>query len=235
MIVTEKKDFAKGAALAASFFAVLVVMFSPVFEGGNAFKAADKLFNSIAKGSSYYIPEVAREAASFEGTSFEVTIALKAPEMTQHAKTVLARAGAEVTEAAADLKVRGDLGLLAKACLEDAEAMFHNQESRVSDRYGIAGKEALVTWWNVLNLAAKDLTRQERFKEAAYLEQVMKKGVEVGYNFFGIEPKKASTKSGVLTFALTFYVLYTLWWGYAILYLFHGLGLEMKASARKEV
>jgi|YNPNPStandDraft_1061719.scaffolds.fasta_scaffold11014_3 hypothetical protein len=235
MIISEKKDFGKGAVLAASFLVVLGVMFSPVFEGGNAFKAADKLFNSIAKGSSYYMPAVAKEAASFEGTLFEVTIALKAPEMTRHAKTVLARAGAEVTEAAYDLKVRGDLGRLTKTCLEDAEAMFHNQESRVSDRYGIAGKDALVTWWHVLNLTAKDLTRQERFKEAAYLEQVMKKGVEVGYNFFGIEPKKASTKAGILTFALAFYVLYTLWWGYAILYLFHGLGLEMKASAKKEV
>jgi hypothetical protein len=63
----------------------------------------------------------------------------------------------------------------------------------------------------------------------------MKKGVEVGYNFYGIEPKKASSKAGILSFALIFYVIYTLWWGYAILYLFHGLGLEMKARVKREV
>jgi hypothetical protein len=61
------------------------------------------------------------------------------------------------------------------------------------------------------------------------------KGVEVAYNFFGIQPEKSSTKAGMLTFALLFYLLYTVWWGYAILFIFDGLGLKMTAVKKKEV
>ncbi len=39
----------------------------------------------------------------------------------------------------------------------------------------------------------------------------------------------------MLTFSLVFYVIYTLWFGIAVLFLFEGFGLEMKKGARKEV
>jgi len=81
----------------------------------------------------------------------------------------------------------------------------------------------------------KDLKRQKLFKEAAFLNDVVRKGVEVGYNFHNISPQTASTKVGVLTFSLIFYVIYTLWWGIAVLWLFEGFGLEMKAGAKKEM
>jgi hypothetical protein len=64
---------------------------------------------------------------------------------------------------------------------------------------------------------------------------VVKKGVEVGYNFFGIQPQTASQEAVWLSLSLVFYVIYTLWWGIAILLIFHGVGLEMKAGAKKEV
>jgi len=59
--------------------------------------------------------------------------------------------------------------------------------------------------------------------------------VEVGYNFFKIEPQTARTKAGILTFSLVFYVIYTLWFGIGVLLVFEGFGLEMKKGARKEV
>jgi hypothetical protein len=57
----------------------------------------------------------------------------------------------------------------------------------------------------------------------------------VGYNFYRIETRKVSTVAGMLVFSLVFYVAYTLWWGYAVLFLFEGAGLQMKAGAKKEV
>ncbi len=81
----------------------------------------------------------------------------------------------------------------------------------------------------------KDLKRQKQFKEAALLGDVVKKGVEVAYNFAKIEPESASSRMGILSFSLVFYVVYTLWWGLAIMFLFEGIGLEMKAGAKKEV
>jgi hypothetical protein len=59
--------------------------------------------------------------------------------------------------------------------------------------------------------------------------------VEVGYNYYGIAPESAKSKAGILAFALVFYVIYTLWFGYAILMLFEGFGLEMKKGAKKEM
>ena len=81
----------------------------------------------------------------------------------------------------------------------------------------------------------KALESKGRFQAAAFLHDVSAKGVEVAYNFYGIEPKEASKNAGILAGSLLFYVVYTLWWGYAILCLFDGVGMEMKAGARKEV
>jgi hypothetical protein len=39
-----------------------------------------------------------------------------------------------------------------------------------------------------------------------------------------------------MTFLLVFYVAYTMWWGFAIFYIFEGIGLSMKkAKVKKEV
>jgi hypothetical protein len=43
-------------------------------------------------------------------------------------------------------------------------------------------------------------------------------------------------RAGLMIFLLAFYVFYTMWWGYAIFYLFEGFGLTMKkAKVKKEV
>jgi hypothetical protein len=235
MLVVNKKQFTKGVSLGISFFVVLAIMFSPMFKGENAFKASDRLFNSIAKGSSFYIPKIVEQNSAFLGSTVETTVALKSKETAQTAEAVLTRAGAQVSASDTRLRVTGDLGAVVKASLEDSEAMFNNRGAEVSAKYGSPEKEVLVTWWNVFKEMEKDLKKQQKFKEAAFLEEVMKKGIEVGYNFYGIDPEKAVSKAGILSLSLIFYVIYTLWWGYSILFIFDGLGLEMKASARKEV
>ena len=79
------------------------------------------------------------------------------------------------------------------------------------------------------------MKKQKKFKAAAFLGEAVARGVEVGYNFYGIEPEKASKEAGILSFSLFFYIFYTMWWGYAIYFLFEGMGLEMKSGAKKEV
>ncbi|MEW6442211.1 MAG: hypothetical protein AB1640_14835 [bacterium] len=234
-IVVNKKQFAKGAFLTVTFFSVLALMFSPLFHGENAFQAADRLFNSIAKGSSNFFDEVKEGAQAFQGNSFQAALDLKSEEMAVKTETLLRSAGAQAVRAGSTLEVSGDLGQVAMAALEDAEAMFHNKGEEISAKYGLPAKEVLFAWWSTFKDAEKSFKSQEKFKEAAFLEELNSKAVEVGYNFFGIEPWKASANAGVLGFALLFYVLYTLWWGYAILFLFDGVGLEMKAGAKKEL
>ena len=70
---------------------------------------------------------------------------------------------------------------------------------------------------------------------AGFLHDITMRGVEVAYNFYGIEPRTGMGSAPVLAGSLLFYILYTMWWGYAILFLFYGLGMKMKAGAKKEV
>jgi hypothetical protein len=238
MLIKNKKEFTKGVLLAISFLVVLVIMFMPLFEGHNTFVAADKLFNSIAKGSTYYIGDLIKKAAAFNGQTFDLTIKLKSQETADKAKKVFTTAGCEATGDAGQFKIKGDLGKAMSAALKDSDDMFYNRDADLKTRYGIEGKEALFTWWScfkAMDLELKKLGRSENFKQAAFLDTVVKKGLEVGYNFFQISPQSARSKGGILSFSLIFYVIYTLWWGIAILFMFEGLGLEMKAGAKKEL
>jgi hypothetical protein len=65
---------------------------------------------------------------------------------------------------------------------------------------------------------------------------VTKKAIEASYNFYGVEAVQVKEKAGLMTFLLVFYVAYTLWWGFAIFFIFEGIGLTMsKAKVKKEV
>jgi hypothetical protein len=238
MLIKNKKEFGKGVLLAISFLVVLVFMFLPLFEGHNTFVAADQLFNSIAKDSTYYIGGLIKKSAAFNGQPLDVTIKLKNQEAADKAKKVFTTAGAEVSGDAGQFKIKGDLGKIISAALKDSDEMFYDRDADLKTRYGMEGKEALYVWWScfkAIELPLKKLGKPENFKQAAFLDSVVKKGLEVGYNFFGIAPQSARSKAGILTFSLVFYVVYTLWWGIAILFIFEGFGLEMKAGAKKEV
>ena len=45
----------------------------------------------------------------------------------------------------------------------------------------------------------------------------------------GIEAQEIKTRWGTVLFSLVFYVLYTIWYGYGIMYIFEGLGFELAA------
>jgi len=235
MIVKKKKQFVWGLALAASFGVILVLMFSPIFHGENSLQAADRLFNSIAKGSTYYFPGLQERNERYKDSKFEVTLRLADEDMAGKAGKLLVTAGVESAVDGTEVKATGYLGQMVEAALKDSEAMFNNQEEAIAAKYGYPGKEVLYVWWSTFKSLDKEFKKHEMFAEASFLADVVKKGVEVGYNFYGIEPQKASSRASILSFSLVFYVVYTLWWGYAILFLFEGVGMQMKKGAKKEV
>jgi hypothetical protein len=235
MIVKNKKRFLWGLALGVSFGVILVLMFSPIFHGENSLQAADRLFNSIAKGSTYYFPGLQEKNERYKDNKFEVTLKLADEDMSKKASKLLAEAGAGSVVDGVEVQATGYLGQVVAAALKDSEAMFNNQEEAIAAKYGYPGKEVLYVWWSTFKSLDKEFKKQEMFAEASFLADVVKKGVEVGYNFYGIEPQTASSRAGILSFSLVFYVLYTLWWGYGILFLFDGLGMQMKKGAKKEV
>jgi len=237
MIVKNKKAFSIGAVLALSFLGVLVLIFSPIFgDGKNGLVYSDDMFNKLSKGSSYFIPKIAKNNEKFASTTIAATLKFEKPEQGAGAVKLLAAAGAEVKNAGAEVAVNGNLGVLMGKVLQDSDDMFKNDGKKVADRYGVDEKEAMTTWWNVLRALDKELKKQGKIEEAKIVSDVMKKAVEPAFNFYRIEAQKVTDKAGIMTGLLIFYVLYTMWWGFAIFYLFDGVGLTMKkAKVKKEV
>ena len=73
----------------------------------------------------------------------------------------------------------------------------------------------------------EDLKRQNRFAEAAFVVKVKKKAVECAYNYYGVEPTRISDRLGLVLFSLVLYVVYTVWYGYAIIFMLEGWGLNL--------
>lgn len=235
MIIKNRKHFVWGLGLGLSFVVILVLMFSPIFHGENGLQAADRLFNSIAKGSTNYFPGLLEKNKHFMDTEFEATLNLADEDTAEKVTTLVTAAGLKAAVNGTEVRTVGYMGRMVEAALKDSEAMFNNQEEAISAKYGYPGKEVLYLWWSAFKSLDREFKKQKMFAEASFLADVVKKGVEVGYNFHGIEPQSASSKAGILSFSLIFYVVYTLWWGYAVLFLFEGVGMEMKRGAKKEV
>jgi hypothetical protein len=226
MIVDPRKFFG-GLALMTAFAVVLVAMFLPLFDGRNALDYMDSLFNSVSKGSAYYVGDLLADAEGWRGHAVDVTLAA-ADETRAGQMADLLRAGgatAQVEEGA--LRVSGDLGGILARALRDSDEMFANSGAGVRERYGYQERRALFNWWTVLKGVEEDLKRQSRFAEAAFVVKVKEKAVECAYNYFGIEPWKVSDKVGLILFALVFYVVYTVWYGYAIIFLLEGWGFTL--------
>jgi hypothetical protein len=72
------------------------------------------------------------------------------------------------------------------------------------------------------------LKKQKKFEAATVVGLIQKKAVETAYNYYGIEPQKITDRFGIVSFSLIFYVVYTLWYGFAIMYMFEGWGLRLE-------
>jgi hypothetical protein len=226
MIASPGKLFG-GLVLLAAFAAVLVAMFLPLFDGRNALDSMDSLFNSVSKGSAYYVADLRAEAEGRRGNAVAVTLAMGGETQAGQTAALFRAGGATVEVAEAELRVGGDLGEILLRCLKDADEMFANAGDGVRDRYGYEERRVLFNWWTALQAMDEELKRQKRFAEAAFVAKVKERAVECAYNYYGIEPWKVSDKVGLVLFSLVFYVVYTVWYGYAIILVLEGWGLNL--------
>jgi hypothetical protein len=227
-MITHKKEFYGGAVMLAAFFIVLAIIFMPLFQGHNALNYLDALYNSISKGSAYYIPKAMEDAKAFEGTRIDITVAMNSDPQAQQTADQFMSAGALVNRTGNQLKVSGDLGNILAAALADADAMYNNDGAALTDRYGFDERRVLFNWWTAFNKMENDLKHQKRFKEAKITDQAKTRAIETAYNYYRITPEKITGRLGVVIFSLVFYVVYTLWYGFAILFLFEGWGMRME-------
>ncbi|MBF0556734.1 MAG: hypothetical protein HQK96_19635 [Nitrospirae bacterium] len=235
MLIENKKTFYLGVLYAISFLGVLTLIFSPIFgDGRNGLVFSDDMFNKLSKGSSYFIPKIIKGNEKNMGKQFSVTILLDKPEDAQKAAEQFKKAGSEVQLDAGTLKLSGDLGKTLAAILKDADSMFNNNSDKLKADYGYDGKEVLNYWWQALSKMDKALKKDGKIEESKEVGAVMKKAVEPAYNFYGIESQQVSDKIGIMSGLLVFYVIYTMWWGFAIYFLFEGIGFTMKKAKVKQ-
>lgn len=256
MAIRHKGHLGLGIVMFISFVVVLVLIFTPLFTVGgkkvNALVWADEMFNTLSKGSSYFIPKVTKSNEKFMGQPFSVTLKMakaddKSPSQGEEranrsAALFTVNEGIGKAEVkGSELKIEGDLGKMLAAAIRDSETMYRNEGDKIAALYATAMKTDDVKqmyrqWYNVLDRMNKTFVREKKAAEAKICADVMKKAVEAAYNYYGVEPEKVKNKIGLMTFLLVFYVVYTLWWGFSIFYIFEGIGLSMsKAKVKKEV
>ena len=227
-MAANKRKFSVGLGMLVAFSVVLVGMFVPIFGGHNGLEYLDALYNSISKGSANYIPKVREEAVPFAGRRVDLKLTLSDPDRAAELARQFNAAGALVNVSGTELKVAADLGAVVTAILDDAASMYNNDGSALETRYGIDGRRALYNWWRAIAGMDKDLKRQKQFKEAKLLDLVKAKAVETAYNYYGIEAQHISERWGIVIFSLVFYVIYTLWYGFAIMFMFEGIGMQLE-------
>lgn len=231
MATMNKKAMSIGIFLGMSFWGVLALIFSPIFgEGKNGLVFSDDLFNKLSKGSSYFIPKVAGDNKKFVGKDISTVLKMEKPELVEKAVKVLTVAGAKAEASGSEIKISADIGSLMEKALKDSDDMYKNDGKSVSGRYGFDEKEVMAAWWNLMKPLDKQLKKEGKIEEAKIVSDVMKKAVETSHNFYGIEAQKVADKAGLMTGLLGFYVIYTMWWGFAIYYMFEGVGLSMSKA-----
>lgn len=226
-MIAHKSLFYKGLGLIIAFVVVLIIFFSPVFNGRNGLDYLDNLYNSISKGSAYYIPDVQEKSLTFKGKQISSSFAMDNTEQARQTALLYTAAGAKAEVKDKTVNVTGELASLLTACLADADAMYANKGEAVSKKYGYNERQVLYNWWKSFKGIIGDFKDKKMFKEADAISLVLKKAVETAYNYYTIEPQKIGDRYGVVIFSLLFYVIYTVWYGFGIMFLFEGCGLKI--------
>jgi hypothetical protein len=235
------KNIALGSFLLVTFFIVLFIIFMPWFGKGatgqprNGLEFSDDFFNSLSKGSSNYMENMRNLATPFKGQAFEAALKFKDADTAKKIEILFTKAGATVEAADNALKVKGDLGQLMFAAIDDSDAMFNNQSDKIKAKYDFDPKLVLRAWWTAFKEMDRDLKLQKNFREARVISEIMMRSIEPGYNFFGISPELVRNNIPLLVFMLVFYVVYTLWYGFGVFELFEGMGLGAHGGHKEEV
>jgi hypothetical protein len=231
-MIANKKEFGGGLVMMVGFWIVFALLLSPLYPGEgkkvNMLDYMDNMYNSISKKSSYYIPAAREKAEAYRGDIITLNIKTGESLSAQRLTTILQHAGATVQAGEQEITVSGDLGGILTAVIADEDAMFANDGQAVSAKYGANEKQVMFDWYNALKSMEKSLTKQEKFKESKILYQVRTKTVEPAYNYYGIEAQSIKDKAVLVIFSLAGYVIYTMWFGFAILFMFEGWGLKLE-------
>jgi len=233
--VVDPKKFATGLVGLITFLVVLAVWLSPVIDHKTGLEWADELFSQLAKNSIYFMPTAVEMAAKFEGVIVDLGVNPRWPGGDVRIAQIV-RANGVSASVIGDGRVRiiGDLGLLAKTAAADADLLFKGDEQELQNKYGMSGKEVIYYWWTAFDGLIRRYIQENRPSEADFAKFMTTRVLEPSYNFAQIKPRSISDNVGIVVFLLGFYILYTLWLGFSIIFLFEGFGIGTTKSAEKK-
>lgn len=233
-MIRNSRSFVTGLVLLVSFIGIYFYIMSPSFGNGrNGLEYADDMFNSLSKGSAYFIPEEIKKAHKQDGNEITVTLKAKDGKEAEKWARLYTAAGARAEIEDVNVKVQGDLGKIMVNVLEDCDAMYYNRGDQVRNKYGDDPRATLYAWYQSFKAMDSSFKKQQLFKESSAINSVMKKGLEPAYNYYGIEIKHVRDNKASVSFMLVFYLLYTVWYGAAIYYLCEGFGLATSKPVKK--
>lgn len=235
-LITDRIRFRLGLTGLVTFSMILVLWLSPLVNQQTGLQWADNLFNQLAKNSTYYIPSGLVRAEKLRGVSVDIGVRSRWPEADSAIIRII-QANDMAARRMGDGRVRieGDLGLLAKAACVDADFLFSGKESEVARKYGIGGKEVVYYWWTAFDGLSRRYIQENQTVQADFTKFIATRVLEPSYNFAGIQAKDIGENIIPVVLFLSFYILFTLWYGISILFLFEGLGIKAtKATEKKE-
>jgi hypothetical protein len=234
-IIQNKKKFWVGVSGLLLFSLSLAFWLSPRGNHWSGLGRVDHLFNQLAKNSTYFIPDAMRLARKFEGIIVDFGVQSRWPgDDARMAQILQANRFSAMLLGDGRVRIKGDLGLMGKSASLDAELLFKAQGSDLLAKYGGNEKEAIYYWWVAFDGLTRRFIQENRSSEADFTRFMTTRVLEPAYNFAGIETKSIGENMGKVAFFLGFYLLYTLLYGFSILFLFEGLGIHATKSREKK-
>jgi hypothetical protein len=227
-MIYNKKEFNLGLALFIGFWAVFVVLMSPVFKGQNLLDYMDNLYNSITKHSAYYIGAAKEDVAKHVGKEISFTVKGKDADQAERIARNFVTIGEQATVEGTSVMVTGDMGRMLMSMLDDADLMYDNEGTPIAQKYGAHERLVVYDWWTVLKSAQDDFNHRELFAEGKVFYNVMSRGIEPAYNFYQIDAQPIQNNLFIVVLSLAGYVIYTMWFGFAILFMFEGWGIKLE-------
>jgi len=144
-------------------------------DGRNGLTYADEMFNTLSKGSSYFIPELQKNSENFKGQTLSVRISAAKPDdkpgdtekRIENISKVLTTAGAKIEVTGTDMKIEGDLGAILVSALQDSDAMYKNQGDAIKARYGADDEKKIFRqWYNAFTSMDKALKKDGKVEQA---------------------------------------------------------------------
>jgi uncharacterized membrane protein YfcA len=235
-IIIDRAKFNLGLVGLAVFGVVLTSALVPWRRNGNLLNRADTFFSRLAKQSVYYVPQARRRTTEIQDARMDFGVRPRDQADLAHIRAI-ASAGGSRTSLTPDGRVRiqGVLGPLSMTALDDADLMFAGKGEQIQAKYGLRATAVIYHWWLIFDSLARRYVQENLSQHAEYCKYVSAKVLEPAYNFRDVPAGRPDGGTTMLLFLLVLYVVYTVWYGMAIMLMFEGLGITATAAkGRKE-